>query len=114
MDKYSDLSKKLTKNIDTNEKKKNGIYFTPVTIIKKNIDALNPYFSKIKTILEPSCGSCEFLNYIDTKASNIEMTGIENNQMIYDEIKKIKFKNPAQILNTDFLEYGLIILHSFL
>ena len=44
MDKYSDLSKKLTKNIDTNEKKKNGIYFTPVTIIKKNIDALNPYF----------------------------------------------------------------------
>ena len=106
MDKYSDLSKKLTKNIDTNEKKKNGIYFTPVTIIKKNIDALNPYFSKIKTILEPSCGSCEFLNYIDTKASNIEMTGIENNQMIYDEIKKIKFKNPAQILNTDFLEWS--------
>lgn len=106
MDKYSDLSKKLTKNIDTNEKKKNGIYFTPVTIIKKNIDALNPYFSKIKTILEPSCGSCEFLNYIDTKASNIEMTGIENNRMIYDEIKKIKFKNPAQILNTDFLEWS--------
>ena len=106
MDKYSDLSKKLTKNIDTNEKKKNGIYFTPVTIIKKNIDALNPYFSKIKKILEPSCGSCEFLNYIDTKASNIEMTGIENNQMIYDEIKKIKFKNPAQILNTDFLEWS--------
>jgi type I restriction-modification system DNA methylase subunit len=105
MDKYSDLSKKLTKNIDTNEKKKNGIYFTPVTIIKKNIDVLNPYFSKIKTLLEPSCGSCEFLNYIDANTSNIEMTGIENNQMIYDEIKKIKFKNPTQILNTDFLEW---------
>jgi type I restriction-modification system DNA methylase subunit len=106
MEKYSDLSKKLTKNIDTNEKKKNGIYFTPATIIQKNIDALNPYFSKIKTVLEPSCGSCEFLNYIDAKASNIEMTGIENNQMIYDEIKKIKFKNPTQIINTDFLEWS--------
>jgi type I restriction-modification system DNA methylase subunit len=106
MDKYSELSKKLTKRITSIEKKKHGIYFTPNTIIQKNIDALNPYFSKIKTVLEPSCGSCEFLNYIDTKASNIEMTGIENNQMIYDEIKKIKFKNPAQILNTDFLEWS--------
>ena len=105
MEKYSDLSKKLTKNIDTNEKKKNGIYFTPATIIKKNIDALNPYFSKIKTLLEPSCGSCEFLNYIDANASNIEMTGIENNEIIYTQIKKIKFKNPTQIINTDFLEW---------
>jgi len=106
MEKHSDLSKRLTKSIDANEKKKNGIYFTPATIIQKNIDALKPYFSKIKTILEPSCGSCEFMNYIDTQASNIEMTGIENNQMIYDEIKKIKFKNPTQILNTDFLEWS--------
>lgn len=106
MENYSELSKKLTKNIDTNEKKKNGIYFTPSTIIKKNIDALNPYFSKIKTVLEPSCGSCEFLNYIDAKALNIEMTGIENNEIIYEEIKKIKFKNPAQIINTDFLEFS--------
>jgi type I restriction-modification system DNA methylase subunit len=102
---YSDLSKKLTKKIDINEKKKNGIYFTPATIIKKNIDALNSYFSKIKTVLEPSCGSCEFLNYIDAYASNIEMTGVENNEIIYDEVKKIKFKNPAQIINTDFLEW---------
>jgi len=105
MEKYSDLSKKLTKTIETNEKKKNGIYFTPVTIIKKNIDALNPYFSKIKTLLEPSCGSCEFLNYIDANTSNIEMTGIENNEIIYTQIKKIKFKNPTQIINTDFLEW---------
>jgi len=106
MENYSDLSKKSTKTIDINEKKKNGIYFTPSTIIKKNIDALNPYFSKIKTVLEPSCGSCEFINYIDANASNIEMTGIENNEIIYDEIKKIKFKNPTQIINTDFLEWS--------
>ena len=105
MEKYSDLSKKLTKNIDTNEKKKNGIYFTPNTIINKNIDVLNPYFSKIKTVLEPSCGSCEFLNYIDANTSNIEMTGIENNQLIYDEIKKISFKNPTQIIKADFIEW---------
>jgi type I restriction-modification system DNA methylase subunit len=105
MENYSDLSKKLTKSIDTNEKKKNGIYFTPATIIKKNIDALNPYFSKIKTVLEPSCGSCEFLNYIDANTSSIEMTGIENNQIIYEEIKKISFKNPTQIIHTDFLEW---------
>jgi hypothetical protein len=33
------------------------------------------------------------------------MTGVENNEIIYDEVKKIKFKNPAQIINTDFLEW---------
>jgi len=103
---YSDLSKKLTKKIDINEKKKNGIYFTPATIIKKNIDALNSYFSKIKTVLEPSCGSCEFLNYIDANVSNIEMTGIENNEIIYEEIKKISFKNSTKIINSDFLEWS--------
>jgi type I restriction-modification system DNA methylase subunit len=106
MEKHSDLSKKLTKSIDTNEKKKNGIYFTPATIVQKNIDALNPYFSKIKTVLEPSCGSCEFLNYIDAQSSNIEITGVENNKIIYDEIKKISFKNPTQLVNTDFLEWS--------
>jgi hypothetical protein len=34
------------------------------------------------------------------------MTGIENNQIIYDEIKKIKFKNPTQIITRDFLEWS--------
>jgi len=105
MEKHSELSKRLTKSIDANEKKKNGIYFTPATIIQKNIDVLNPYFSKIKTILEPSCGSCEFINYIDANASNIEMTGIENNEIIYEEIQKIKFKNTTQIIKADFIEW---------
>jgi type I restriction-modification system DNA methylase subunit len=106
MENYSELSKKLTKTIEIHEKKKNGIYFTPVSIIKKNIDALNPYFSKIKTILEPSCGSCEFMNYIDARHKNIEMVGIENNQIIYDDIREIKFKNKSQIIKASFIEWN--------
>ena len=61
---FSDLSKKLTKNITKEEKKNNGIYFTPPSTIAKNIDILEPYLSNINTVLEPSCGYCEYLLHL--------------------------------------------------
>ena len=62
---FSDLSLKLTKKILlTNEKKNNGIYFTPLDIIKLTMTNINN--NEIKKILEPSCGNCEFINYIDS------------------------------------------------
>ena len=51
----------LTKDEKSNE----GIFFTPKTIIKQDIDYIFSIKSDIKNILEPSCGSCEFINYLD-------------------------------------------------
>ena len=38
----------------------------------------------IKTILEPSCGSCEFINYLDTKVKDTTIHCIEFNKKIYE------------------------------
>lgn len=107
---FSDLSLKLTKNLlSTDEKKNNGIYFTPLDIIKLTISIIiDNDNSKIKKILEPSCGSCEFINYIDTIYNDIEIIGIEYNKIIYDNIKTLKINNNSlTILNEDYLKFDI-------
>ena len=111
---FSDLSKKLTKNITKEEKKNNGIYFTPPSTIIKNINILEPYLSNINTVLEPSCGSCEYLLYLheyknrNKKYNNLtELVGIEYNNTIYESIKE--YENTIEALslhNMDYLSYN--------
>ena len=105
---FSDISIKITKKIEKNTKKNNGIYFTPFSIIKKNIDIINKYinYDECKNILEPSCGSCQFLDILtnieELKHSNI--FGIEIIKDIYDDIIKLKFNNiNTLLLNIDYL-----------
>ena len=50
---FSIESIELTKNLSKEEKKNNGIYFTPPSIIAKMIKALFPYFKNITKVLEP-------------------------------------------------------------
>lgn len=106
---FSDLSLKLTKQLLSNdEKKNNGIYFTPLDIIKLTISIINNDNNKIKKILEPSCGSCEFINYIDSIYNNTEIIGIEYNKTIYDNIKNLEIKNNSlTILNEDYLKFDI-------
>jgi len=101
---YSILSKKITKSIDKNIKKKEGIYFTPPKTIDYITQLFNQYYNNdIKTVLEPSCGSCEFVTKFD-QLYNLDFTCIENNLSIYNDIKHIE-KNNISIINTDFLTY---------
>lgn len=103
---YSSLSKKLTKLLSRKEKKDDGIFFTPPDCIENNLQILKPYFkkNKIKKILEPSCGSCEYVLAINREYPNIEIDAIEYNSKIYQEIKE--YQNPRiKIRNLNFLEY---------
>ena len=101
---YSNLSKKITKSIDKNIKTKEGIYFTPPKTIDNIIKIFNEYYNNnIKTVLEPSCGSCEFITIFD-QLYNLDFTCIENNLTIYNNIKDIQ-KNNISIINTDFITY---------
>ena len=102
--KFSELSYSLTKNIDKEEKKNGGIYFTPPKTINKNIQFLEPYMKNIKNILEPSCGSCEYILGLNNKNPNINITGIELNKTIFKAIKNIESKN-IKLLNEDYLNY---------
>jgi type I restriction-modification system DNA methylase subunit len=102
--KYSDLSQTLTNKIDKTIKKKQGIYFTPPKTINENLQLLEPYIKDIKNVLEPSCGSCEFILALQKKYHYLDMTAIEFNETIYESISKSI--NNVRLLHLDFLEYN--------
>ena len=102
---YSNISRQLTKKITKNEKKENGIFFTNPNKIIKIINILKPYIKNIKTVLEPSCGSCEFINLLDKNYKNLNITGIELNKTIYNSIKFLE-NNNIKLINENFLTYN--------
>ena len=111
--KYSELSAALTKAIPKKEKQANGIYFTPPNTVKKNIELLQPYLDNITTVLEPSCGSGEYITQLKTN-NNLEITGVEMNEKIFESIQSLEDTN-LRLINSDFLgmdfseSYDLII-----
>lgn len=110
-DNFSELSIHLTKKLDNKIKKQNGIFFTPLSIIKKNLKLLEDF--TFNNVLEPSCGSCEYITQLYNKYNNeITITGIEYNKTIFNEIKSLNYN----IINENFLlwdnkdnKYDLII-----
>lgn len=109
---YCGLSKEITKAIPDIKKKENGIYFTPPSIIQKNLERWNQRVSledrsKVKKILEPSCGSCEYIRYLNQTFHDVEITGIEYIPEIYEKIKDLPFTgdNSIRLLQADYLSY---------
>jgi tRNA1(Val) A37 N6-methylase TrmN6 len=102
---YSELSLTLTKKISKDEKKKNGIYFTPPKTVLKNIELLKPFMKNIKNVLEPSCGSCEYIIKLNELYPELNIDGIEYNKTIYEDIKNYE-TNKIQIRNQDFLKFN--------
>ena len=111
---YSELSHELTKKISKDDKKKQGVYFTPPKTIHKNIQYLEPYMSNIKEVLEPSCGSCEYISALSKKYKDVNITGFELNKTIFESIQHIG-NDTIKLLNLDYLthddnkKYDLII-----
>jgi adenine-specific DNA-methyltransferase len=65
---------------------------------------LSVYFDNIKNILEPSCGSCEYIVEINKRYPDKEIIGIEKNETIYNQVKKLT-NNKISIINDNFLLY---------
>ena len=110
---YSQTSKELTSSLSKKEKKDNGIYFTPPSCVRKNIELLRKYLpEEIKgsfTILEPSCGSGEYIKALceDGMLSLSKITGVEINKIIFDAVKKLYDTNAnVTLLNDDFIKYS--------
>jgi adenine-specific DNA-methyltransferase len=111
---YSDLSRTLTQQISKNDKKNGGIYFTPPKTIDYNISLLDEFIPNIHNVLEPSCGSCEYILSLNRKYTNLNITGIEFNETIYESIKpleneNITLRNENYLLHEDTIKYDLII-----
>jgi len=106
---FNPLSLQLTQSLSKTTKKSQGIYFTPKSIINQLVHYVIPLIDSTESpihILEPSCGSCEFILALDELLTNALFTAIEYNTEIYNEIIKLRFKNPVQLLNTDFIQYN--------
>ena len=101
---FSDISRSLINKIEKSVKQSNGIYFTPPETIKKNIQYLQPFMQNIKEVLEPSCGSCEYISQIRQKYNNINITGIELNTDIFETIKIFQ-NNNTKLLNDNYITY---------
>jgi type I restriction-modification system DNA methylase subunit len=64
---FSEVSIRLTRELLKTTKKAEGIYFTPPAIVKYIYDFVSERVSLDgkATVLEPSCGSGEFLEYFN-------------------------------------------------
>jgi type I restriction-modification system DNA methylase subunit len=102
---YSTLSKELTSKLSKDEKKDNGIYFTPPSCIYNNLQLLQPYISNITSVLEPSCGSGEYIRALHSLYPTLNITGIEYNKTIYDSIVGHFSGENITIRNEDYLQY---------
>ena len=101
---YSLISKELTSKLSKIVKKNNGIYFTPPSCVNNNIKLLEPYLKNIINVLEPSCGSCEYITALHKLFPHLIITGIEYNEIIYQSI--LQFNNDKiNIKNIDYLKY---------
>jgi len=90
---YSTLSKELTAKFSKEEKKEEGIFFTPPRFIQHNISLLP--LSELTRVLEPSCGSGEYITALSS-FPHLQITGIEKNETMAFLVGAV---------NEDFLEY---------
>jgi type I restriction-modification system DNA methylase subunit len=112
---HSELSTALTKSLPKDVKKKEGIFFTPTVCVNLILSLIEPYIKDVSSILEPSCGSGEFITALRTKYPNTRITGIEYNKTIYDAITPKLSSSKTKIIHADFIshstnqKHGLII-----
>ena len=99
---YSQLSKDITKQLTKKEKKDNGIYFTPPSTVLKNIRYLKKLNMNFERILEPSCGTGEFLNALSSQLPESSIVAVEKNTTIYDSLQN-QSPERIQIYNDDFI-----------
>jgi len=104
---FTELSKLLTKELDSKTKKSEGVFFTPQTIVNATIERVKKENVNIKNILEPSCGSGEFFQVLDSNYTDVKITGIELNKTIYNKMKDTTLENnELTLVNQDYLKWN--------
>lgn len=107
---FSELTLSVTKLLSKQEKKEYGIFITPRSIIAALYDSIKSLvgndISRIRYILEPSCGTCEIVQYCDEMLNNVKIDAIELNPTIFESIESLVFKNSVRLYNANFLEFA--------
>ena len=115
---YSQFSIDITRELSKDEKKEYGIFITPQIIIRKLFESITKCASdngiNIQTILEPSCGTCELVNYCDRIFNGVHIDAIEFNSKIFDRIKGLSFKNKVSLHHQDFIDFNSSIKYDLI
>ena len=113
MEEFGEHTIRLTKLLTKQEKKEQGIFITPKTIIAKLWDHLKPHISleSTKYILEPSAGTGEIVRYVCSVIPNsVEIVAVENNKMLFDYLVEncdvINHGKKLNIVHSDFMKYN--------
>ena len=104
---FSELSLQLTATLTPEEKKSGGIFFTPPSCIQRIMTLLRSVSVTIRTILEPSCGSGEFITALSHAYPDANITGIEFHPLIYKAVSQ-KFAGTGtgvRVQHGDFMTY---------
>lgn len=101
---FTELSRKLTKQLSKDEKKEYGIFLTPLTTIQKNIEFLSHYIKNGMSVLEPSCGSGHFIFSL-LESYDLNISGVEFNKKIFDSIVKYE-TDKIRLYHRDFIKFG--------
>ena len=108
---FSELSLQLTRSLTKDEKKNAGIFFTPPSCIQRIVTLLRGVSAPIHSILEPSCGSGEFITAMMREYPDANITGVEFHPLIYEAVSK-KFTGTGtrsvRIQHGDFLKYDAV------
>lgn len=104
MDEFTKISRELSSNISKEDKKKQGIFFTPKSVRNIIINKIDKIGLLPKNILEPSFGSGEFLK--DVEKYKCKVKGIEKNKTIFNGTKE-DYKNNKNytLINGDFIDF---------
>lgn len=103
---FSKLSVEITKKLTKEEKKSQGIFFTPKSITILLLNSLQRFIDPNMSydIVEPSCGSGEMIDEVLTRMNARKIIGIEKNPKIFEEIQSSTHHPSVEWINKDFLE----------
>jgi len=86
---YSELTLAVTKQLSKAEKKEYGFFVTPPSIIHTVIARIQRENPTIQTILEPSCGTGEFITACSAAFPHAHIDGVEWNQTVFEHTRKV-------------------------
>lgn len=100
-DTHSVLTKEITNHLSKKEKKDYGIFFTPSEATDECVERVKKYYPSPIDVLEPSCGSGQFIDSVQRKMPLANITAVEYNDEIYDKIKG----TYPDVIHDDFIDY---------
>lgn len=99
---YSELTLAVTKQLSKTEKKQYGFFVTPPSMINKVIARIKKEAPTIKTILEPSCGTGEFISACIKAFPEVSIDAVEWNPTVFENTQKVF----PDIHHADFLTWS--------